>query len=108
METQTAAIDLGTNTARLLIGYREPAGIKPLLIKRWITRLGGGFSKELGISEEAKIRTVAALKDFAVEIKKHGVARVRAVATSAVRDAVNGKALCDDIFKETGIRLEIL
>jgi exopolyphosphatase/guanosine-5'-triphosphate,3'-diphosphate pyrophosphatase len=51
---------------------------------------------------------VAALKDFAVEIKKHGVARVRAVATSAVRDAVNGKALCDDIFQETGIRLEIL
>ncbi len=109
METPAAAIDLGTNTARLLIGYREPAGVvKPLLVKRWITRLGGGFSRELGISEEAKIRTVAALKDFAVEIKKHGVARVRAVATSAVRDAVNGKALCDDIFEETGIRLEIL
>ena len=108
METPTAAIDLGTNTARLLIGYREPAGIKPLLIKRWITRLGGGFSKELGISAEAKIRTVAALKDFAMGIKKYGVTRVRAVATSAVRDAANGKALCDDIFKETGIRLEIL
>ena len=109
METPAAAIDLGTNTARLLIGYLEPAGVvKPLLVKRWITRLGGGFSRELGISEEAKIRTVAALKDFAVEIKKHGVARVRAVATSAVRDAVNGKALCDDIFQETGIRLEIL
>jgi exopolyphosphatase / guanosine-5'-triphosphate,3'-diphosphate pyrophosphatase len=109
METPVAAIDLGTNTARLLIGHRDPAGvIKPLLVKRWITRLGGGFSKELGISEEAKMRTVAALMDFAIEIKKHGAVRVRAVATSAVRDAVNGKALCDSIFQETGIRLEIL
>lgn len=109
METPAAAIDLGTNTARLLIGHREPAGvIKPLLVKRWITRLGGGFSKELGISEEAKMRSVAALKDFAMEIKTHGVAKLRAVATSAVRDAVNGKALCDEICQETGIRLEIL
>ena len=109
MKTTAAAIDLGTNTARLLIGYRDPAGmIEPLLVKRWITRLGGGFSKELGISTEAKKRTIAALKDFAMEIKKYGVVRVRAVATSAVRDAVNGSDFQDRVLKETGIDLQVV
>jgi exopolyphosphatase/guanosine-5'-triphosphate,3'-diphosphate pyrophosphatase len=104
-----AVIDLGTNTARLLIGHPDPASvIRPLLIKRRITRLGGGFSREFGISPEAKIRSVAALLDFADELAKHGVTRVRAVATSAVRDAVNGQSFCDEMLRETGIRLEII
>lgn len=109
MRLPAAAIDLGTNTARLLIGYIEPhSGIRPVLIKRWITRLGGGFTRDGGISKEAWERSVSALADFAEEIEKHGVTRLRAVATSAVRDAVNGKSFCDQVFIETGIRLEVI
>lgn len=109
MQQPAAAIDLGTNTARLLIGYPEPPGaIRPLLVKRSITRLGGGFTREAGISREAELRNLAALRDFAEEIQRHGATRVRAVATSAVRDAINGKAFCDMIFRETGIRLEVI
>jgi exopolyphosphatase/guanosine-5'-triphosphate,3'-diphosphate pyrophosphatase len=104
-----AAIDLGTNTARLLIGRRARDGrILPLLVKRRITRLGGGFDKKTGISHEAWQRTVTALLDFAEEIRGHGVARVRAVATSAVRDAANGEAFCAEVFSATGIRLEVI
>lgn len=109
MQRPKAAIDLGTNTARLLIGHSGPAGsIAPLLLKRWITRLGGGFTRESGISAEARLRSIAALKDFAGEMERHEVAMVRAVATSAVRDAVNGAAFCADILRETGIRLEVI
>ena len=110
MQLPAAAIDLGTNTARLLIGYREPSNrsIRPVVIKRWITRLGGNFTTEEGIAKEAQDRSVRALADFAEEIKKHGISRVRAVATSAVRDAVNGKSFCDEIFLKTGIRLEVI
>lgn len=109
MQLPVAAIDLGTNTARLLIGYKESTrSIRPVVIKRWITRLGGNFTKEEGIAKEAQERSVRALADFAEEIKKHGVTRVRAVATSAVRDAVNGKSFCDKIFLRTGIRLEVI
>lgn len=109
MKCPLAAIDLGTNTARLLIGCIEPDGrIRQLTLKRCITRLGGGFSRERGISDEARERTVAALQDFAAEIRRQGVARVQAVATSAVRDAVNGKEFCEDIFQKTGIRLDII
>ena len=109
MQPPIAAIDLGTNTARLLIGFTEPSrSIRPVVVKRRITRLGGGFTREEGISPDAKERSISALTDFAEEIKKHGVARVRAVATSAVRDAVNGKSICEEILGRTGIRLEVI
>ncbi|HEY6873478.1 MAG TPA: exopolyphosphatase [Geobacteraceae bacterium] len=109
MQHPTAVIDFGTNTARLLIGYRAPSGsIVPLLVKRQITRLGGGFSREIGISREAEMRSIAALRDFAGEIRKHAVSRVRAVATSAVRDAANGEGFCAAMYRETGIRLEVI
>lgn len=109
MENASAAIDLGTNTARLLIGsIVSGPGIRPLAVKRVVTRLGGGFTHEEGLSAEARERTLVALRDFADEMRRHGVARIRAVATSAVRDAVNGRAFADEVFRETGIRLEII
>lgn len=109
MQQPMAVIDFGTNTARLLIGYREPDGtIAPLLIKRWITRLGGGFSRDVGISPEAAERSATALRDFADEIRKHHASKVRAVATSAVRDAANGAAFCAEMYRQTGISLEVI
>lgn len=109
MSQLNAAIDLGTNTARLLIGGRgDNDSLIPLLLKRHITRLGGGFSQNTGISSEAAERSIEALRDFAGEIRLHGVSNVRAVATSAVRDAVNGNIFCERVFRETGIKLEVI
>lgn len=104
-----AAIDLGTNTARLLIGTLTGAGaICPLLVKRTIIRLGGGFSKKQGISLDAWQRAVATLAEFSRELKAYDVVAIRAVATSAVRDAVNGPAFCQEILALTGIQLEVI
>jgi exopolyphosphatase/guanosine-5'-triphosphate,3'-diphosphate pyrophosphatase len=109
MHTLCASIDLGTNSARLLIGSADPSnGIRPLLVKRKITRLGGGFSKETGLSLDARSRSMAVLHDFAQEIQRHGVGKIRAVATSAVRDAVNGKDFIAEVFQRTGILLEVI
>jgi len=109
MQSPSAAIDLGTNTARLLISHVDDAGrITPVIYMRRITRLGGGFTKERGISPEARERTKEAMCAFAAEISRHNVARVRAVATSAVRDAVNGKEFCDLILRESGIELDVI
>lgn len=77
MSFPAASIDLGTNTARLLIGSVEAGRIEHLLVKRHITRLGGGFTKERGISPEAWSRSLAALVDFADEMNRAGVVRVR-------------------------------
>lgn len=106
MTRPVAAIDLGTNTARLLIAEKRP--YRQLLLNRTITRLGGGFTRERGLSAEAQERSLAALGEFARQISEHGAAPVRAVATSAVRDAVNGRDFCRRVEAETGIVLEVI
>lgn len=55
MSFPAASIDLGTNTARLLIGSVEAGRIEHLLVKRHITRLGGGFTKERGIDRKSVV-----------------------------------------------------
>ena len=103
-----AAVDLGTNTVRLLIAKTGGNGIEPLLVKRRITRLGGGFTREGGLAPEARQRTLSALAEFAGDLVELNVVQLRAVATSAVRDAVNGPAFCDEVLHRTGIALEVI
>lgn len=108
MSRLKASIDLGTNTARLLIGTERDGSVSRCHLSRRITRLGGGFTKERGISREAAARTVAALKLFAANLKEFHNPKLRAVATSAVRDAVNRSEFCREVMVETGIELEII
>ena len=109
MSDRIAAIDLGTNTARLLIADRcKNNGFKHLRVEREIIRMGGGFNTEIGLSPKAVQRGLSCLKKFALIIQDHGVQVVRAVATSAVRDAANGRAFVEQVFLETGISLEVI
>lgn len=103
-----AAIDFGTNTARLLIGERINQKLSTLRVEREIVRLGGGFSDDRGLSEEAQQRGLSCLKRFAAIIREYGVEQIRASATSAVRDAVNGATFVEHVFRETGIRLNVI
>ena len=80
-----ASIDIGTNTLRLLIADRDPgSGILPVLYKRAITRLGGGYTEDAGISPEAAERTVKVLEDFSRLIAETHVQEVFASASSVV------------------------
>lgn len=109
MPERIAAIDFGTNTARLLIADRQTDGsFSQVYLKRTIVRLGGGFDRETGLSPEAVVRGLSCLKDFRADIDLHSVDSVRAVATSAVRDAANGPDFVGTVFSETGIRLSVI
>lgn len=109
MNRLVASIDLGTNTARLLIGYVTAQGkIQTVLHKSRISRLGGGFSRDTGIAPAARCRALHILEEFVNDIEVHGVAAVHAVATSAVRDASNGKEFIADVHSRTGIPLRII
>ncbi|HXE98602.1 MAG TPA: hypothetical protein VN642_19525 [Dongiaceae bacterium] len=108
MNNYCAAIDFGTNTARLLIAERSKAGIVPVRVVREVVRLGGGFTDEYGLSVEARERGLACLHRFSEIISTYGVRQVRASATSAVRDAVNGRQFVDDVFRDTGVTLEVI
>lgn len=109
MNSYCAAIDFGTNTARLLIAVRSSAGIiTPVRVEREVVRLGGGFTDQYGLSNEARERGLACLHRFSDIISGYGVTQIRASATSAVRDAVNGSAFVEDVFADTGIRLVVI
>jgi exopolyphosphatase/guanosine-5'-triphosphate,3'-diphosphate pyrophosphatase len=104
-----AAIDFGTNTARLLVADRHPDGsFEQVRIEREIVRMGGGFSRETGLSAEAIQRGSGCLARFAGILESCGVTNPRAVATSAVRDAANGSAFVERIFRQTGIALSVI
>ncbi|MDE0121697.1 MAG: exopolyphosphatase [bacterium] len=98
-----AAVDIGTNSTRLLVVTPEgEAG-------RWqtVTGLGRGLS-EKGLADESMARTVAALERYGELIAKWGVTAGRAVATSAVRDAANREVFLDRAEHALGFRPETI
>ena len=104
-----AAIDFGTNTARLLVAEKRCDGsFEHIMIEREIVRMGGGFSRESGLSHEAIQRGSACLARFSELLKGYDVSCVRAVATSAVRDAINGADFIDLMRQQTGIMLRVI
>lgn len=81
-----AAIDIGTNSVRLLVLGQDGA---ELAREMEITRLGQGVDATGSLHPDAIARTVAVLKRYAQIMTAHAVLRVRATATSAARDASN-------------------
>lgn len=109
MSNLVAAIDFGTNTARLLIADKHSDGsFEHVRIEREIVRMGGGFSREHGLSADAVQRGSRCLGRFSGILKGYGVSSLRAVATSAVRDAVNGGAFIEAMQRQTGITLKVI
>lgn len=103
-----AAVDVGTNTVRLLLGEIRQGRIFLVHHFRQITRLGGGATLSAGLSQQAMERTLAALHEVAVLIHQAGARQVRAVGTAALRDAANGDFFVQRVRAETGLILEIV
>ncbi len=103
-----ASIDIGTNTFRILVCDLKDKEIKKLYVDRVITRLGGGFTREGEITEGAIERSLRALTKFARIIKRYKVGKIRAVATSVVRESQNGSKFLERVQKETGIKTEVI
>jgi exopolyphosphatase/guanosine-5'-triphosphate,3'-diphosphate pyrophosphatase len=101
------AIDIGTNSVRLLIGQVEERKVKPIYRSLCTTRLGEGVQSSGRIKEEAVQRTVKALAKFKQSLQEFGVPVYRAVATSAARDADNSSLLIS-AAKAYGIEVEII
>lgn len=105
-----ASIDIGTNTIRLLICEQPKEGtLKKLYIDRVITRLGEGFSDDKKLlNPKAVDRSIAALKGFSKIIREHGINKVRAVATSVVRESKNSQEFVNRVKEETSIIVEVI
>lgn len=108
-----AAIDIGSNGARLLIKSFDdnaPAEerIRKLLFVRIPLRLGKDVFTLGKISKERQRMMMHMMKGFRQFMLLYNVAHFRACATSAMRDAANGTKVMKRIGKETGISLEII
>lgn len=104
-----AAIDIGTNSFHLIVvEVKENGKVKFLDRERYFLRLGTGIKDGKSfISDDDFYQSITALKKFASIVKYHN-AEVRAVATSAVREASNNSEFVKRVMQETGITVEII
>jgi exopolyphosphatase/guanosine-5'-triphosphate,3'-diphosphate pyrophosphatase len=103
-----AAVDIGSNSCRLKIARVAQHRLKVLHEDREVTRLGASVFETGLISPQAMADTLAALKRFYRGVQQFGADQVRAVATSAMRDARNARAFLAWIKDETGWEVEII
>lgn len=89
MALRAAGVDCGTNSIRLLIADLHDGRLRDVHRETRIVRLGQGVDATGQFATEAIARTRAALADYAELMMKHGVERMRMVATSAARDVSN-------------------
>ena len=104
-----AAIDLGTNSCRLVIAQPTPSSFHVVETFSKITRLGEGIINGNMLSKAAIRRTIAALKVCRGIIEEYNpIVRMRFVATAACRRALNCKEFEQAVAKETGLPMEVI
>ena len=111
MGRAVAAIDMGTNSTRLLVAEPDgDGGLVTLERLMTITRLGQGVDRTGSLDPAAIERTVAVLRDYRTVMDRHGVGSdaVRVTATSAARDASNREVLFAAVAEAVGIEPELL
>jgi Exopolyphosphatase len=111
--TRVAAIDIGTNSTRLLVADVEGSGadarVTQIQREMRITRLGAGVDADRALRPDAIERTVSVLREYGEIIERLGATRVRATATSASRDARNRDEFFDPAAEALrGVRPELL
>ena len=94
---RVAAVDLGTNTTRLVVAEVEKESVRELHRETRITRLGEGVDRRRRLLPAPIARVRNALSDYRRTAESLGAERTLLVATSAVRDAENGEAFLGEI-----------
>jgi exopolyphosphatase/guanosine-5'-triphosphate,3'-diphosphate pyrophosphatase len=105
---RVAAIDLGTNTTRLLVAEVNAERVEEISRRTTITRLGEGVDARRRLLPLPIARVRNALSDYRRQLEALGAQRTLAVATSAVRDAENGEAFLGEIEWSYGFTTRLL
>jgi exopolyphosphatase / guanosine-5'-triphosphate,3'-diphosphate pyrophosphatase len=102
------ALDLGTNNCRLLVARPTHRGFKVIDAFSRIVRLGEGLGRTGVLSDGAMSRTIEALKICTEKLVRRNVKRSRLIATEACRIAHNGPEFIERVYRETGLRIEVI
>ncbi|TSD66186.1 Ppx/GppA family phosphatase [Inquilinus sp. KBS0705] len=105
---RAAVMDLGTNTFHLLIAEGTGDDFHEVFHLTEAVKLGeGGINKGI-IQPAAFARGIAAMQRFRDHMLDHKVQKVKAIATSAVRNAANGQDFIDQVKEQAGIQIELI
>ncbi len=104
-----AAVDIGSNSIRMMIAQVLPEGrIEVLERLQRAVRLGQDTFRRGRLGAQSMRAAVAILRDYRQKLQSYEISRVRAVATSAVREAINSDTFLDRVFMATGLHVEVI
>jgi exopolyphosphatase/guanosine-5'-triphosphate,3'-diphosphate pyrophosphatase len=106
--TRIAAVDIGTNSTRLLVADVVDGRVADVERETRITRLGEGVDKRRRLLPLPIARVRNVLTDYRRAAEKLGAERTLAIATSAIRDADNGEAFLGEIEWSYGFATQLL
>ena len=105
---RVAVIDIGTNSTRLLIADVDGARVDEIERRTMVTNMGRGVDHTNLICSEAIEEVCSVIADYKARYEELGVDRVMAIATSAVRDAVNGEAFIAELRERFDLDARLL
>lgn len=104
-----AALDVGSNSIRLVVAEVLPSGgYRVLDEERENTRLAAALTKTERLDPKAADATVTVLRNFQSIAVGYGVNQIRAIGTSALRDAEDGHEFCDRVRKDLKLSIEVI
>jgi len=103
-----AAIDLGTNSCRLLIAEPDGDGLQIVYDRVEVVGLGRGVDEHGHLQAGVVEAVIELLVDFARNCRDHGVLAIAAVGTSALRDAVDRQAFLDRVQVAAGFSMTVI
>ncbi|MEM9551032.1 MAG: Ppx/GppA phosphatase family protein [Pseudomonadota bacterium] len=103
-----AALDLGTNSCRMLVAQPKGSGFHVVDSFSKSVQLGAGLERTRRLSRSSMARTVQALRICQQKLKRNKVRQMRLVATEACRRAKNARDFIRQVRRETGLELEII
>ena len=106
--SRVAAVDLGTNSTRLLVADVENGSLEEVSRRLTITRLGEGVDERRRLLPVPIARVRNCLADYRRELETLGADRTLCIATSAVRDAENGEAFLGEVEWSYGFTTRLL
>jgi len=106
--SRVGVVDVGSNSVRLVVfdgAARSPAYFYN---EKIMCALGAGMAESGHLSAEGRVRALSAMRRFKKLADGMGLSELSVVATAAVRDASDGRDFCDEVLRETGLRIWVI